>query len=95
MKFIWLMTSGLLFLAVLSVGSGFYTVLRFWVFFASLYVAYVNYQKSNEINGWVIAFGVTALIFNPFIPVYLYDKFTWIIIDIAAACLFLINVKKV
>ena len=82
-------------MAVLSVGSGFYTVLRFWVFFASLYVAYVNYQKSNEINGWVIAFGVTALIFNPFIPVYLYDKFTWIIIDIAAACLFLINVKKV
>ena len=89
------MTAGLLFLAVLSVGSGFYTVLRFWVFFAALYVAYVNYQKSNEINGWVIAFGVTALIFNPFIPVYLYDKFTWIIIDIAAACLFLINVKKV
>jgi hypothetical protein len=45
MKFIWLMTAGLLFLAVLSVGSGFYTVLRFWVFFAALYVAYVNYEK--------------------------------------------------
>ena len=78
-----------------SVGSGFYTVLRFWVFFAALYVAYVNYEKFNDVNGWVIAFGVIALIFNPFIPLYLYDKFTWIIIDITAGVLFLLNARKV
>jgi len=95
MKFIWLMTAGLLFLAVLSVGSGFYTVLRFWVFFAAIYVAYVNYEKSTEVNGWVITFGVIALIFNPFIPVYLYDKFAWMIIDVTAGVLFLLNARKV
>ncbi len=45
-------------------------------------------ELKNGINFWVIAFGLIAVVFNPIIPVYLYDKALWAPIDIVAAILF-------
>ena len=50
---------------------------------------YKNFQL--EQTSWGIAFLVIALIFNPFLPLYLYDKFLWSVIDIGAALTFIFN----
>jgi hypothetical protein len=36
---------------------------------------------------------VIALIFNPFVPLYLYDKFIWAVIDIGAGLAFIFNAR--
>ena len=92
-KSIWYISAVLLFLGALSMPSGYYDILRIIIFAVSIYVAIVNYNK-NE-SGWVIAFCIIALIFNPLIPLYLYDKFTWMIIDIASGITFFMNAKRI
>ena len=45
----------------------------------------------NELNVWIITFGICAILFNPIIPVYLKNKLVWHIIDVAVAVLFIIK----
>ena len=40
-----------------------------------------SYAQGDKINLGVILFAVIALLFNPFIPVYLHDKEAWSVID--------------
>lgn len=40
-----------------------------------------SYAQGDKINFGVILFAVIALLFNPFIPVYLHDKEVWSVID--------------
>ena len=40
-----------------------------------------SYAQGDKLNFGVILFAVIALLFNPFIPVYLHDKETWSVID--------------
>lgn len=63
---------------------GFFTILRFAVFASTTYVAYLAYKEQREI--WVWLMGATAVLFNPFIPVYL-SREIWIIIDFTTAIL--------
>jgi len=89
MKIIWHIAAGMLLLGAVSVSSGYYVLLRFFIFGAGSFAAYKNYEGNQK--NWAIAFGIIALVFNPFIPLYLYDKFTWLVIDIVAAILFILN----
>jgi hypothetical protein len=57
---------------------GFFIILRFVVFSSTAYVAYLAYQDQNE--GWAWFMGAIAILFNPFIPVYL-TRDVWIVID--------------
>lgn len=57
---------------------GFFTALRFVVFSSTAYVAYLAYQEQKE--GWVWLLGAIAVLFNPFIPIYL-TRDVWIVID--------------
>jgi len=66
---------------------GFFTFLRFVVFAATIYVAWMAYQQQKEKWTWI--FGFLAALFNPFIQVYL-SRGTWVIIDLFVA-LFLIS----
>lgn len=91
-KLICYTAGGFLFLGALSMPSGYYDILRIIIFAASIYLAITNYN--NNENGWMIAFCIIALIFNPVIPLYLYDKFTWMVIDIASGITFFMNAKK-
>jgi hypothetical protein len=72
--------------AIGSMPIGYYTVLRIVVTIAA--VAIVIQEFDGEISPWVIAFGLIAIIFNPFIPVYLHDREIWAIIDVVASGLF-------
>mgnify|MGYP004168233471 FL=1 len=68
----------MLFLAVLPLGSGYYDLLRIVVSIA----AAVNIYRGSYI------FIPILILFNPIIPVYLYDKSVWAIIDICSGLVF-------
>ena len=92
MRMIWYIAAGMLFLGAVSMPSGYYSILRFVICGSGIFAAYQNYENNNQ--GWAVAFGIIALIFNPFVPLYIYDKFAWLVIDIVAGFLFLFNSQK-
>jgi len=55
---------------------------------ASIILA-INCFKGS-VNIWVVVFGITAIFFNPVIPVYLYQKDKWLPVDLGAAVLFIV-----
>ena len=93
MKNFWYIAAGLLFLGALSLPSGYYDLLRWFIFGVAGFAAYTNFEL--EQTTWALAFAVIALIFNPFVPLYLYDKFIWAVIDIGAGLAFIFNSRTV
>lgn len=89
MKTLLLICAGLLFIALLDLPMGYYTFLRIVVTIGS--AAVVVKERENGLNFWVITFGLVAILFNPFIPIYLKDKSVWMIIDILCGIIFLIK----
>lgn len=70
---------------------GYYTFLRIYLTIVAAIMAYSKYVETESLNIWVILFGITAVIFNPIIPVYLHDQSIWAVIDIAVGLLFAIS----
>jgi hypothetical protein len=73
---------------------GYYILLRWAVFLASIIVA-VGFYKS-KITGWAFVFAAIAYLFNPIFPVYI-TRQIWTPIDLICAVLFFIagfSVKK-
>ena len=64
----------LLLLAIADMPSGYYVFMRIVVCVACCIVAYNAYNDKNSINVGVIIFGLMAVLFNPIIPIYFYDK---------------------
>lgn len=87
----------ILFLALLDGWQyGFFTILRFVVFSATAYVAWMAYEEHKE--KWVWIMGSIAVLFNPFIPIYL-TREVWMPIDFITALFlvvttFLLKLKK-
>ena len=95
MKFLLIICACLFLLGLANLPIGFYTLLRIVVTIGSIAVVVTEIEKG--INFWVIAFGLTGIIFNPIIPIYLHDKGVWLPIDLLCAILFLIkafNIKQ-
>lgn len=92
-----IIASTFLFLALLDGWQyGFFTMLRFVVFASTAYVAYLAYQSEKE--GWTWIIGAIAVLFNPFIPIYL-TREIWIVIDglvgvFLLASIILLNLKE-
>ena len=57
--------------------------------FSELFCFYNFYKKNNQTNIWI--FGFVAVLYNPIIPVYLYEKAIWIIVNIITIYLFYKN----
>ena len=79
----------LLFLALDRHPYGYYKLLRFVVSGVTVYGVYIG-AKFEKI-GWVLTFGIIAILFNPLIPIYL-RRGTWQFIDLAVAVLLLISI---
>lgn len=62
---------------------GFFTFLRFVVFATCGYVAYLALTAEQN-PFWVWALGGIAVLFNPFIPIYL-TREVWVVIDFLVA----------
>ena len=68
---------------------GFFTLLRFVVFTASVYVAWMAYGVQKE--KWVWIFGFLAVLFNPFIAIHL-NREIWIVIDFIVGIFMIVSV---
>jgi len=80
----------MLFLAVLAMPIGYYTLLRFLVTISAGIIFWQHYKASNKTL--MVLFGITVLIFNPInpiYPIYLINKNIWIPIDLICGILFL------
>jgi hypothetical protein len=85
--------AAVLFIGVFPLPIGYYTLLRLVVTAAAAYIAYDTFQKDKQ-SGWIWVFGFVAILFNPLIPIYL-NKELWMIIDFAAAVLFIVYSRKI
>ena len=63
----------------------YYQILRWVVCGAAVYSAFVA-MDSKKIS-WAWAIGITAVLFNPIIPIHL-TRDSWAVIDVIAAILF-------
>lgn len=72
----------LLVIAVFPLEYGYYIFLRLAITAAAIWIAIAAGRNSQ--GGWVAAGVIMALLFNPFIPVWL-SKGVWIPIDLAGA----------
>jgi hypothetical protein len=86
MKALLLICSGLLLLGIADLPIGYYTFLRVVVTIGAVSVAVREYKKGASF--WFIGFSLLAIVFNPILPVYLYDKSAWIPIDFIGGVLF-------
>lgn len=89
MKYILSLCTILLLLCIGDLPIGYYTLVRIVVTIGAICVI-VN-EPNKDLNFWRASFGIIAIIFNPFIPVYLYDKSIWLVIDVFAIGLFVIK----
>lgn len=87
MKALLLICAGLLFLGIADWPIGYYTFLRIAVTIGAVVV--IVAERDKGLNFWNIAFGLTAILFNPIFPVYLHDKEMWMVIDGVCGSLFL------
>ena len=82
-------TALLLLLALDRHPHGFYTILRLVTFITGGYVAWLAFRSTKLI--WSVVFGISAILFNPVIPIYL-SRSTWRPIDIGASILFAVGI---
>jgi len=78
----------------LPMPYGYYNLSRLVVCGCSIYFAYQLFQKEDKLFVWV--FGFLAVLYNPIIPVHLYDKEIWMVVNIITGIVFFLkrNVSK-
>ena len=84
--------ASIIFLLLAVIGEwpyGFYTLLRFLVCGSAAYLAFQAHARA--MTPWVWTMGITAVLFNPIIPIYL-TRSIWRPIDFLAAVLFGVSV---
>ncbi len=82
--------SAFLFIALIDrLPYGYFTFLRFVVFAVGAYLAYTVYEENKQ-SLWIWAFGGIAVLFNPFIPIYL-QRSQWVIIDLLVGVFFIVS----
>jgi hypothetical protein len=65
----------------------FFVLLRFIVCISAVYLAWLALNENQE--KWIWAYGIVAILFNPFLPLH-FGRDAWVIVDIITA-LFLIT----
>ena len=63
-----------------------YTFTRITISLCSAYAAYCFYKEGHNI--WIIL-ALTTILYNPILPVYLYDRDLWQVINILTALMFI------
>ena len=87
MIWLFLVPIALLIIGLADLSTGYYTLVRIVVCFVSALSCYWSYKNDDKVGIATVTFGVLAILFNPFIPVYLHNKRVWLFIDMVAAIL--------
>ncbi len=69
-------------LALFAWPYAYYIFLKFIVIGTAAYYAYYLYQANGLNSIWFWIFIFIAILFNPFMPIYLGDRSLWSVIDI-------------
>ena len=85
-------------LVVIGIGLfpmpyGYYFLLRLVVFVCAVYFAFQLNSRSDSTLVWV--FGFFALLYNPFIPIYLGSKSIWVVVNLITVGIFIANKDKI
>jgi len=89
MKTLLVVCAAFAFIGMLNLPYGYYTFLRFIVTAGAVAVLVTEFK--NEFTASIILFGVIAILFNPFIPIYLYSKALWAGIDFIVGVIFVVK----
>ena len=84
---VWLLPAALLVLALLPWPYGYYNFLRLSICAVAAWIAYTQWRHDDALSGWVIVMGATALLYNPFLPIYL-TREIWSVLNVVSAGLF-------
>ena len=84
---LYLIPIALLLIGLFNLPTGYYTLVRITVCLVSVLSCYWSYKTDKQIGIATVVFGLLAILFNPFIPVYLQNKGAWVVIDTLAAIL--------
>lgn len=84
-----LFCAGILLLAMANMPSGYYKILRLVVFIGGG-IGVINASMKKQYL-WAFLLAIPAIIFNPIIPIYLYDQEKWIPYDIGGAIIYIIR----
>ena len=76
---------GVSLIAVFPWPIGFYTFTRIVICGCAAYAAF--YLFTRKANLWLLGAGL-AVLYNPIIPIYLYSKALWAIINVGTAAFF-------
>ncbi len=90
--FLWLAPIVVLLIGLLPMPYVFYTLSRIIICFCSV-IFILNLINENNILILLI-FIFAAILYNPIIPIHLYDKSLWIFINIPTMLLFYLNRNK-
>lgn len=90
MKILLIFTAFVLFLGTAEMPINYYFFLRITVTIVSLLT--ILFVEKKTLNFWLIFFIGVAILFNPIVPIYLYQKTSWIFIDIVVGFLLVTRV---
>ena len=85
----WLVPVIVMAIGFLPMPYGYYNLLRFVVSGSAIYFAHQSYVKSETGFTWI--FAAVAILYNPFIPIYLYEKEIWTLVNLVTSILFFIK----
>ncbi len=77
--------AALILIAILPMPHDYYWILRSLVFVGSVYFFFHDKERLNELAKWGLF--ISAMVYNPFLPLYL-GKPIWIIINIVSGAFF-------
>ena len=91
-KVFWIAPIIIMAIGFLPMPYGYYNLSRLVVCGCSIYFAYQLYQRQDITFVW--SFGFLAILYNPIIPVNLYEKQIWMIVNIVTALIFVFKGKQ-
>lgn len=93
-RFVWIVPAVLLAVAVARLPYGYYTFTRVVTSGAAILIAIAGFEERLPNRGWSVLFVLTAVLFNPLIPIHL-DRATWFYLDLGAAAVFVAHLLLV
>ena len=82
----WIAPIIILIIAIFPIPVGYYNLTRLLVSACALYYAIHYYKKKNTTNAWI--YGFIVALYNPINPIFLYDKFIWIVVNLITILVF-------
>ena len=88
LKIIWII---LLIISFFDVDYFFYQILRWYISWLSIYLAYFYYKAKKE--NWVWIFWIIAIAFNPIATIHFWKEI-WLVLDVIVISILFFNIIK-